>query len=60
MDPATDGGLDPTDFARKMISAINAEEEEVYIGGSKEILGIYLKRFAPGLLSRIVSKAKVT
>jgi len=35
------------------------KKEEVYIGGSKELFAIYLKRFLPGLFSRIIRKAKV-
>lgn len=59
LDEANDNGMDPQVFARKMIAAVESEKEEVSIGG-KEVVAIYLKRFAPGLLSRIVSKAKVT
>lgn len=46
-------GLTTTDFARKMIKAIEKEKFEAYMGG-KEVLGIYLKRFFPKLLHRIV------
>lgn len=60
MDPATDSGLDPMEFAQKMIAAVDAGKEEVYIGGAREVMGIYLKRFVPGVLSKIISKAKVT
>ena len=60
MDPSTESGMDPTVFARKMIAAVEAGKEEVYIGGGREVAGIYLKRFVPSLLSKIVSRAKVT
>jgi dehydrogenase/reductase SDR family protein 7B len=60
MDETTANGLDPAFFARKMIAAVEAGKEEVVIAGFRETLGVYLKRFMPGLLSRIVSKAKVT
>lgn len=59
MDDATKNGLSPEVFARKAIKAIRKEKEEVYLG-KKELLGVYLKRFAPGLLSRLLRKAKVT
>ena len=59
MDPNTEKGLRPEDFARKMIRAIENKKEEVYIGGSKELSAIYLKRFFPGLFSRIIRKVKV-
>ncbi|MGS0528388.1 SDR family NAD(P)-dependent oxidoreductase [Zobellia nedashkovskayae] len=48
-------GLTTTDFARKMIKAIEKERFEAYMGG-KEVLGIYLKRFFPKLLHKIVLK----
>jgi short-subunit dehydrogenase len=59
MDPATSRGLHPEAFANKMVRAIEKKKEEVYIGGSKEVFAIYLKRFLPGLFSRIIRKAKV-
>ena len=59
MDEATAKGLDPAIFAKKLITAVEAGKEEVYIGGFREVFGIYLKRFFPRVLSRIVSKTKV-
>jgi short-subunit dehydrogenase len=44
--------------AKKIISAIEKNKEEVYIGG-REVLGVYVKRFFPGWFSRIIRKAKV-
>ena len=59
MDPTTARGLTPDAFAKRMVRAIEKKKEEVHIGGSKEIFAIYLKRFFPGLFSRIIRKAKV-
>jgi short-subunit dehydrogenase len=59
MDPSTSRGMDANLFAKKMVRAIEKKKEEVYIGGSKEVFAIYLKRFWPGLFSRIVRKANV-
>jgi short-subunit dehydrogenase len=59
MDQSTAKGMDPHRFATAMIRAIEKEKEEVYIGGTKEILAVYLKRFLPGLFSRIVRSARV-
>lgn len=53
MAQTTKQGLEPNDFARKALRAIYKKKEEAYIGG-KEIMGIYLKRFLPGVLSRVV------
>jgi dehydrogenase/reductase SDR family protein 7B len=59
MDNAQENGMAPEVFAKKMIAALNAKKEEVYIGG-KEIYGVVLKRFLPRLFSKIIKKAKVT
>ncbi len=59
MDEATDNGMKPDYLAKRIINAIMKEKEEEVIAG-KEKLGIYLKRFAPRLLSKVMRKAKVT
>ncbi|GAA4414744.1 SDR family NAD(P)-dependent oxidoreductase [Nibrella viscosa] len=46
-------GMDANVFARQVAQAVADGKEEVYIGG-KEIGGIYLKRFFPGIISRLV------
>lgn len=45
--------------AKKIISAVECNRLEVYMG-QKEVFGVYLKRFFPRLLHKIVSKRKVT
>ncbi|MDO6602707.1 SDR family oxidoreductase [Arenibacter palladensis] len=57
-DVATKNGLSPQVFAKKMVKAIEKEKFEVYIG-RKEVVGIYLKRFFPKLLHRIVLRSNV-
>jgi short-subunit dehydrogenase len=59
MDDAQANGMTAETCAQKIISAINKEKEEVYIGG-KEIYGVALKRFFPKLFSKLLRKAKVT
>jgi short-subunit dehydrogenase len=59
-DKATANGLDPDYFAKKAIKAIYREKQEVVIGGFLEVLAVYVKRFFPVLLSRMVRKVKVT
>jgi short-subunit dehydrogenase len=59
MDRATSIGLPAAKFATLMVEAIQKKKEEVYIGGSKEVLGVYLKRFFPKLFSRAVRKMSV-
>ena len=59
MDEATGAGMSPEECAAKMAKAMRKQKAEVYIG-RKEILAIYLKRYFPGILRRIVRKVKVT
>ncbi len=48
-------GMPPEICAQKIFQAILKNKAEEYIGG-KEVIGVYLKRFLPGLLARIVRK----
>ncbi|WP_439151868.1 SDR family oxidoreductase [Winogradskyella sp.] len=57
-DTATANGLEPTDFAKRMLKAIKKEKFEAYIGKS-ETKGVYLKRFFPKLLHKLVLKSQV-
>ena len=60
LDNAQATGLSPEYTARKIVKAIEREKQEVYIGGFKEVFGIYLKRFFPYLFSIAVRKMSVT
>jgi short-subunit dehydrogenase len=60
MDQAQENGLSPESCANQIIKAIEKNKEEVYIGGFKEVAGIYMKRFLPGIFSKIVRKTAVT
>ncbi|UXP32177.1 SDR family oxidoreductase [Reichenbachiella agarivorans] len=60
LDNAQANGLSVAQFCKIATKAIAAEKEEVYIGGFKEVMGIYVKRFFPSLFSRIVRKIAVT
>lgn len=57
-DVATQNGITPELAAQKIINAIKREKFEIYIGG-KEVKGIYLKRFFPKLLHKVVLKSQV-
>jgi len=52
-------GMMPDEFARKLLPQILREKEEIYIGGT-ELLAVYLKRFTPRLLNKILRKSEVT
>jgi short-subunit dehydrogenase len=59
MDAATENGMAPNIFASKMLSAISKQKREAWIGG-REVFGVYLNRFFPGIFARVIRKAKVT
>ncbi|HXH18039.1 MAG TPA: SDR family oxidoreductase [Chitinophagales bacterium] len=59
MDDAIAHGLEPDYVAEKIVKGMKAGKEEIYIAG-KEMMGVYLKRFFPGVFSRYIRKAKVT
>ena len=58
MDAAQYKGMHAESCARKIVSAIEKNKEEVYIGG-REVLGVYLKRFFPGIFSKVIRKIAV-
>lgn len=53
MDENQEKGITAEYCAARIAEAINKNRDEVYIG-RKEVLGVYLKRFFPKILSRIV------
>lgn len=59
MDRTTQHGLTPEHCAQKIIQAVQAKKQEVYIGGWKEVGGVYIKRWFPRLFSRLVRKVAV-
>lgn len=57
-DDATQKGLSPKVFAKKMIRAINQKKYEAYIG-RKEVIGVFLKRFFPRFLHHFVLRSTI-
>jgi len=55
LDKNQEKGMAPEQCAQRILTAVAAGKQEVIIGG-KEKLGVYLKRFVPGLFTRIVRK----
>lgn len=55
MDKNQEKGLSAEKCAQKIVQAIKSNKEEIYIG-RKEVLGVYLKRFFPKILSNIVRR----
>lgn len=54
-----ENGIDPGDLARKVIRALRDGKEEVLLAGTKEKMGVWLKRFAPGLFSKYIRNNKL-
>lgn len=59
MDDAQANGMSAETCALKILRAVKKGRLETYIGG-KEVLGVYLKRFFPRILAKVIAKAKVT
>lgn len=59
MDDKQANGLSPEAFARKAVNGIIREKQEFAIG-KYEVAVLYIKRFFPRLVHRIVSNVKVT
>ena len=59
LDKGQAGGLSPQQCAQKIIRGMKKEKREIYPAGLKELAGVYLKRFVPGLFSRIVRNINV-
>ena len=56
---ATEAGLTPEACARTIARAMEREAREAYVGGA-EVAGIYLRRYAPGLLAQVLRRVKTT
>ena len=59
MDETTASGLEPEFVAKRILRGLKKGKEEIYIA-KKEMIGVYLKRFFPGLFSKYIRNAKVT
>ena len=57
MDKNTAKGLKPKVLAEKIIKAVSKKREEIYPGGF-EMFGIFLKKFFPKILSKILKNRK--
>jgi short-subunit dehydrogenase len=60
MDSATNNGLSAAYFSKKLLLAVSKEKNEVYIAGFREKSAIYLKRFFPKILAKMIRKMAVT
>jgi short-subunit dehydrogenase len=56
MDDNQANGMTAEAFAKKALRAILSNKKEVYIGGAYEVFGVYMKRFLPSMVYRLVRK----
>ncbi len=59
MDPGQASGLSAKKCAKQIVSAIKKRKREIYPAGAKELFGLYMKRFFPGIFSVFVKKINV-
>jgi len=59
MDPGQASGLSSLDCAKQIMIGIKKGKREIYPAGLKELFGLYMKRFFPGLFSILVRKINV-
>ena len=59
MDTKTGAGMTPLECARRLVKGVEKRKDQILIGRS-EILAVYINRFFPRLLRRIMRKASVT
>lgn len=59
MDKGLDEGISPTIAAKKITKGLASGKKEILVGG-KELMLVYIRRFAPWLYYRIVSKISPT
>lgn len=58
-DRGNEAGLDPAEFARRVVPQLIARKPYIIEGGPKEKFGVYLKRLSPALFSKIIRRAEV-
>ncbi len=51
--------MDADEMIQKIWGRVKSRNEEIYVARPKELLALYLKRWAPGLLNLILKRSKV-
>jgi len=59
MDGALEKGLKPEELAAMTIAGIQKRKRDLHPGGSSEKLGLFLSKWAPGMLDNILLKRKI-
>lgn len=56
MDPQVAQGIPAEECARQILAAVSRNDKEVFIGAPRERMLVYMKRFFPSVLARMVSR----
>lgn len=56
MDPGIEQGMPATECARQILKAVDRGKREIIVGAKSEQAMVYLKRFLPDLLARMVGR----
>jgi dehydrogenase/reductase SDR family protein 7B len=59
MDKTINNGLNPKEVAIAIEKGIENNSEEINVAGGKEMFGLYMKRFAPSIFSKMIRKMEV-
>ncbi len=59
-DKGNANGMSSDVFAKKALKVISKRKQEAVIGGNLEVLAVYIKRFFPRLLAKMIRKIDVT
>ena len=59
-DEGNANGMSADAFAKKALKIIFKEKQEAIIAGTKDTMAVYLKRFFPSILAKVVRKVNVT
>jgi short-subunit dehydrogenase len=59
LDPGQASGISAHDCALAIMKGLKGKKREVYPAGAKELLGVFLSRFFPGILAKMVRKVNV-
>lgn len=54
-----ESGLDPLYVSEEILKSISGKKEELLIAGAKEKMAVYMKRFFPGLFSKMIANTKL-
>lgn len=60
LDEGQKRGLEPGIVSRQILKAIESRKRDLYPAGFKEKFGLFLSRFSPEILDRILLKSRVT